>query len=199
VFNQGLADPQHTTYGAYPEYWDDEAKVPYKRWTEGGVNHFLTYENSNSFDEKIKWLKANGYGGVMIYDLSSIYINNNPSWGGIINYIGDRQKLLKDIKASAFGDSTLPDILPIEFNIFQNYPNPFNLSTKIKYQIPINSHVSLKIYDVLGREVTTLVDEFKAAGYKSIEFSSNSLSSGIYIYKIKASKFVQAKKMLLIK
>jgi GH18 family chitinase len=110
VFNQGLADPQHATYGAYPEYWDDEAKVPYKRWTESGVNHFLTYENSNSFDEKIKWLKANGYGGVMIYDLSSIYINNNPSWGGIINYIGDRQKLLKDIKASAFGDSTLPDI-----------------------------------------------------------------------------------------
>jgi GH18 family chitinase len=110
VFNQGLADPQHATYGAYPEYWDDEAKVPYKRWTESGVNHFLTYENSNSFDEKIKWLKANGYGGVMIYDLSSIYINNNPSWGGIINYIGDRQKLLKDIKASAFAIIENPPI-----------------------------------------------------------------------------------------
>jgi GH18 family chitinase len=135
VFNQGLADPQHATYGAYPEYWDDAAKVPYKRWTASGVNHFLTYENSRSFDEKIKWLKVNGYGGVMIYDLSSIYINNNPSWGGITSYSGDRQKLLKDIKVSAFGDSTLRDkLVPrIKGQIFfdQNNDGKKNISEPI--------------------------------------------------------------------
>ena len=82
----------------------------------------------------------------------------------------------------------------------QNYPNPFNPNTIIKYQIPITSQVTLKVYDILGNEITTLVNEEKSEGNYSYSFTSNpTLSSGIYFYQIKAGSFTQTKKILLIK
>ncbi|AFH50630.1 5'-Nucleotidase domain protein [Ignavibacterium album JCM 16511] len=81
----------------------------------------------------------------------------------------------------------------------QNYPNPFNPSTKIKFQLPKNDFVTLKVYDILGNEVTTLVNEEKAQGRYEINFDASNLSSGVYIYKIKAGEFVSSKKMLLLK
>jgi hypothetical protein len=95
--------------------------------------------------------------------------------------------------------------LPAEFSLEQNYPNPFNPSTVIRYQLPVNGKVSLKIYDVLGKEVATLVDEYKEAGKYEIEFnveqaiSLSSLSSGVYFYKLQAGDFVQVKKMVLMR
>jgi hypothetical protein len=89
--------------------------------------------------------------------------------------------------------------LPTEFAISQNYPNPFNPRTKIKYQITNASNVTLKIYDILGNEVAELVNEFKPAGFYEVDFDSNNLSSGVYLYKIEAGSFVQTKKMILMK
>ena len=87
-----------------------------------------------------------------------------------------------------------------EFILEQNYPNPFNPNTVIKYQIPITSQVTLKVYDILGNEIATLVNEEKSAGNYSYSFIPNpTLSSGIYFYQIKARSFTQTKKMLLIK
>jgi photosystem II stability/assembly factor-like uncharacterized protein len=88
---------------------------------------------------------------------------------------------------------------PTEFNLEQNYPNPFNPSTSIQYAISSRQFVQLKVYDVLGNEFATLVDEEKSAGRYSTEFSGSNLSSGIYLYKIKAGDFIQTKKMILIK
>jgi hypothetical protein len=90
---------------------------------------------------------------------------------------------------------------PVEYSLMQNYPNPFNPSTVIKYSVKENSHVILKIFDMLGREVSTLLDEEKPAGTYSITFDAarSGLSSGTYFYTIKAGDFVQTKKMLLIK
>jgi hypothetical protein len=85
------------------------------------------------------------------------------------------------------------------FSLEQNYPNPFNPSTKISWQLPIASHQVLKVFDVLGIEVTTLVDEYKPAGIYEIDFDAGSLSSGVYIYKLQAGDFVSVKKMLLTK
>ncbi len=88
---------------------------------------------------------------------------------------------------------------PKEFSLNQNYPNPFNPSTKIEYQLPMDSKVTLKIYDILGKEVAALVNEFQPAGFKEIEFNSSGLASGIYFYRIQADGFVATKKMMVLK
>ncbi|MCX6151890.1 MAG: T9SS type A sorting domain-containing protein [Ignavibacteriales bacterium] len=84
------------------------------------------------------------------------------------------------------------NILPIEFSLSQNYPNPFNPSTTLKYSLPNTSNVELRIYDLLGREVKTLVSGYQSAGYKEIVWDGRNntdeqVSSGIYIYKLTAS------------
>lgn len=89
--------------------------------------------------------------------------------------------------------------LPKEFALNQNYPNPFNPSTVITYHLPKASNVKLIIYDVLGNEIATFVDEYKPAGKYEVEFNASSLSSGVYLYKLQAGDFFQTKKMILMK
>lgn len=88
---------------------------------------------------------------------------------------------------------------PKEFKLEQNFPNPFNPVTTIQYQLPQDARVILKVYDILGSEVTTLVNEEQAAGYKEIKFNASNLASGMYIYRIQADKFVSVKKMMVLK
>ncbi|NWG28989.1 MAG: T9SS type A sorting domain-containing protein [Ignavibacteriaceae bacterium] len=88
---------------------------------------------------------------------------------------------------------------PLMFSLEQNYPNPFNPSTKISWQSPVGSHQTLKVYDVLGNEVATLVDEYKPAGAYEIEFNAAGLPSGIYFYKLTTGINSKIKKMTLIK
>ena len=85
------------------------------------------------------------------------------------------------------------------FDLFQNYPNPFNPVTTISYQIPERGFVTLKVYDILGNEVATLVNEEKPAGIYQVELDGLNLSSGIYFYRLRAGKFVESKKMVLMK
>ncbi len=86
-----------------------------------------------------------------------------------------------------------------DFKIYQNYPNPFNPSTKISFVIPQRSSVSLKVYNITGTEIATLVNEVKDPGAYSINFNAEKLSSGVYFYKITAGKFSSVRKMILIK
>ena len=88
---------------------------------------------------------------------------------------------------------------PTEFALEQNYPNPFNPSTIVSFSVPQSSYVTLKVYDILGNEITTLVDETKEAGRYDINFDASSLSTGVYLYKINAGSFTSIKKMLLMK
>ena len=85
------------------------------------------------------------------------------------------------------------------FQLYQNYPNPFNPTTDIKFDIPKDANVKVKIYDILGREVASVINEFKKAGEYSISYDASNLASGIYIYKIEANDLTDAKKMILIK
>jgi photosystem II stability/assembly factor-like uncharacterized protein len=91
------------------------------------------------------------------------------------------------------------EIIPGKFVLNQNYPNPFNPSTKIRWQSPISSRQTLKIYDVLGNEALTLVDEYKQAGRYEVELDASDLPSGIYFYQLKIENFVETKKMVLLK
>lgn len=91
------------------------------------------------------------------------------------------------------------ELLPEKFTLQQNYPNPFNPLTIIKYDLPADSRVQLKIYDILGKEVTELINEDKPAGYHEVEFNASNLASGVYLYRIQAGSFVDTKKMILLK
>jgi hypothetical protein len=88
---------------------------------------------------------------------------------------------------------------PKMFTLSQNYPNPFNPSTTISYRLPTQSHVTLKVFDVLGREVATLVNSIEQPGYKLVNFSANNLISGVYYYRLQAGNYVETRKLLLIR
>jgi hypothetical protein len=108
---------------------------------------------------------------------------------------------IDNIKISKYGVTDVEDTkqLPTEFLLSQNYPNPFNPSTKIKYSIPQSSNILIKVIDILGNEVATLVNEEKPAGTYEINWNAANLPSGVYFYQLKAGDFIQTKKMLLLK
>ncbi|MFN3695149.1 MAG: T9SS type A sorting domain-containing protein [Ignavibacterium sp.] len=89
--------------------------------------------------------------------------------------------------------------LPTKFALEQNYPNPFNPNTIISWQSPVGSHQTLKVYDILGNEVATLVDEYREAGRYNFEFDASNLSSGVYLYKLQVGDFVQVRKLIFNK
>jgi hypothetical protein len=89
--------------------------------------------------------------------------------------------------------------VPQQYGLAQNYPNPFNPSTSIKFQLPSKEWVTLKIYDIIGREVATLANGIREAGNYTVQWSAANLSSGVYWYRLTAGTFVQTNKMLLLK
>ncbi len=89
--------------------------------------------------------------------------------------------------------------LPKTYALSQNYPNPFNPTTKIDYQLPKSGYVSLRVYDVLGNEVATLVDGQKEAGSYTVGLNAGNLSSGTYFYKLQAGEYSTTKKLVLLK
>lgn len=112
------------------------------------------------------------------------------------NTAGATIKILQTGITSVSGNSGTK---PSEYKLGSNYPNPFNPTTKIDYSLPVQGLVNIKIFDILGREVATLVNEVKQAGSYTAEFNASNLNSGIYFYKIESGDFTETKRMLLIK
>ena len=90
-------------------------------------------------------------------------------------------------------------MIPTEYLLYQNYPNPFNPVTTVKYAIPKVANVELKIFNVLGQEVKTLVNETRAPGYYEVQFNAGNFASGVYLYRLKVGEFMKTGKMMLIK
>ena len=88
---------------------------------------------------------------------------------------------------------------PKAYSLLQNYPNPFNSLTTISYQLPLSGHVSIKVYDIIGQEIDTLVNEFKEPGEYTVIWNAEDMPSGLYFYSLKANGFTQTKKMLFHK
>ena len=95
----------------------------------------------------------------------------------------------------------MPKNIPVDFKLYQNYPNPFNPSTVISYRLSVISKVSLKVYDLLGREIAILVNEYQNAGTYNLKLNTQnySLPSGVYFYRLQTGEFSQTKKMVLMK
>jgi lysophospholipase L1-like esterase len=125
-----------------------------------------------------------------------LYIDKNLFGGTKFIY---RLKQIDTDGAFAYSGEVEITLLPEKFELVQNYPNPFNPSTTISFAIPEDANVILKVYDILGQEVKTLIDEPKEAGIHKVEFDASGLVNGFYIYSINAGDFTQVKKMLLIK
>lgn len=96
-------------------------------------------------------------------------------------------------------DAEEEEEIPNEFTLYQNYPNPFNPVTQIRYKVPEASDVTLRVYDVIGQHVSTLVNEQQSAGNYEVSFDATELPSGTYIYPLEAGEFVEARQMMLIK
>ena len=139
-----------------------------------------------------------------IQQSNSSYILNGSLGQAII---GQSQNTVNQVQAgfwhiyyqNVMTDISERTVLPTEFKLEQNYPNPFNPSTTIKFAIPERSNVLIKIYDPLGSEVKTLINEEMEQGWYTKEFNAVSLASGFYIYRMQAGKYVSIKKMLLLK
>ena len=163
-----------------------------------------------SIDSGKTWKVDNAHNNASIYDLA--FTDSSHGFA-----VGDSGVILKYKPNFTSGIDTEKLNIPLSVYLFQNYPNPFNPVTKIKYTIPTSPLnpspyqregnrerlISLKVYDILGNEVATLVDEFKPAGNYEVEFGGNLnnqfLSSGIYFYQLKSGSFVETKKMILMR
>ncbi len=104
-----------------------------------------------------------------------------------------------DITVNGRVSVPIPPPLPIAFKLYQNYPNPFNPTTTIQFNVPSSGFVSLKVYDVLGREVRTLVDKMEQPGNYTVTFNAGNLPSGVYFYMLEAGRFTAVKKMMVLK
>ena len=161
--------------------------------------------NNSGFDIERKNININ--------DWSKIgFVTGNGNTNGQFNYIYTDRNLntgkynyrLKQIDVNGnfeyFNLSNEVEIsIPKTFSLSQNYPNPFNPSTKIDFELPVDANVSLLLYDISGRLVSTIVKEFKTAGYYTADFNASNLSSGIYFYKLQTNNFSKILKMSLIK
>ncbi|HRI45542.1 MAG TPA: T9SS type A sorting domain-containing protein [Ignavibacteriaceae bacterium] len=125
------------------------------------------------------------------------YNDKSISQSGKYSY---RLKQLDNSGAYKYYDAVEVDVtVPIKYGVSQNYPNPFNPSTRIEYQIPVKGNVSIKLYDVIGNQVMSLLNEDKEAGVYTLDVDAKHLSNGVYFYQIKSGDFVQTKKMTLLK
>jgi hypothetical protein len=110
-----------------------------------------------------------------------------------------RQRFVNVSLVGAIGIINIGNQVPKTYSLAQNYPNPFNPSTRIRFEIPNSGFVTLKVYDVLGKEVKTLVNQNLTAGVKEVDFDASNFPSGVYFYSVKAGNFTETKKMVLVK
>ncbi|MCW8823742.1 MAG: T9SS type A sorting domain-containing protein [Ignavibacteriaceae bacterium] len=164
-------------------YLNDNLGIPFGGEAAPFTGIFLPYnELSNFTSESVagEWI-------LTITDHKSGDDGILQDWGLVIS------------ESSIVGVEEENSIVPKSIYLYQNYPNPFNPSTTIRFEIPVSGLVTLKIYDVLGNEVVTLVNEELTAGVHETNFDATRFSSGVYFYQIKSGNFIQTKKMILIK
>ena len=130
------------------------------------------------------------------YQLSSVYfVDQFTGWA-----VGDNSTILHTTNGgTTFFEEEEIEETPTNYVLTQNYPNPFNPSTKIRYSVPQSSQLIIKVFDVLGNEIETLVNEQKTIGTYELTWNTENLPSGVYFYQIKAGSFMETKKMILLK
>ena len=170
--------------------------------TESEVNNYgfeiqrsIIYGHNHSSDS---WQKAGfveGHGNTNS-PKEYIFTENKPAGASSVLY---RLKQIDNDGQFQYSSEVEVTFSPDEFVLYQNYPNPFNPSTTIKYSLVEESIVSIKLFDILGSEIRTLVSEKQSAGNYEFEFNAGDIASGLYIYKMQAGNFIDTKKMMILK
>ena len=171
-------------------------------WGEGNIDEYPDFEDPGNGDYDLQdsspcigtGIDSMMINGTMCYcPITDIEGNPRPNPPGSMPDMGAYESPLP------VGIEENGEVHPTEYSLYQNYPNPFNPATKINYQIPELSFVIVKVYDGLGSEVATLVNEEKLVGNYEVEFVATGSPSGVYFYRLQAGSFVETKKMLLMK
>jgi photosystem II stability/assembly factor-like uncharacterized protein len=161
-------------------------RTPSEAWISIGDKFCVTKDTGNTFTS--------------FYTTDSIRLNDLCFTDSLNGWaVGYNGAILKYVYSSTGIKNLSDNSNPDKFTLYQNYPNPFNPVTKISYELRIKNYVLLKVYDLLGNEISTLINEQQNEGSYSVNFDGSSLSSGVYFYKLTSGNFEEVKKMLLIK
>jgi hypothetical protein len=201
-------------------FYYHEALIDSLNITTGNYNSCYTYRHFSGNDtmtlfgqfgqiKKFYWNYITSYNCYYHYQFGIVLFKEDYE-AGSNGYHGQGTLIGCVINGITYGDTTLTFVnqiskdIPKEFILSQNYPNPFNPTTKIKFEIPLDvkrerSNVKLIIYDILGKEISTLVNESLQPGTYEVTFDGSNLSTGIYFYVLKAGDYIETKKMVLIK
>lgn len=117
----------------------------------------------------------------------------------LLLFLGAAPLLGHEFAGGVRGDQSAAKSVPHDYDLAQNFPNPFNPSTVIQYAIPVKSHVLLTVHNLLGQVVSTIVNGEQEAGLHEVKFEAINLASGVYLYRLEAGKFVQTRKLTLIR
>jgi len=189
--------------------WSDQSVIDSNDILENNGDGIFCKEGSTPLINRNNICGNKGY-GVRNID-PSVTVNAKHNWwdhqsgpGGFGPGTGDSVSAFVDYDPWLTNpitnvESEYDKAMATDFVLFQNYPNPFNPSTTISYSIPVNTHIALKVYNVLGKEVLTFINEEQEAGFYEINFDAAELSSGIYLYQLKTGDFIKTKKMILLK
>jgi len=155
---------------------------------EGGKFGFMPVYGDDPMTEEVEGVANGGDFRLIVGDVET---DNEFTWN-------------RDILKMELSGLISHMALPKEYELSQNYPNPFNPSTRIEFALPVAGHVAMDVYDILGRKVLTLVDEYREAGRYTVEWdavdnSGRRVSTGVYFYRIKSGGFEKSQKMLLLK
>jgi len=174
--------------GVWVYTWDAGSSAPL--YVSDRPARIITLDDSLSIALKCQYAKTNGLAGVMIWEITQ-------------DVVGSSQPLMDVVCSQMFGTSSIDlaplPAAPVSYALERNFPNPFNPSTTIRFTIPISAHVTIRVFDILGREVATLLDAEKGAGSWSVLFDATSrrIASGVYYYRMDAGGFVATGKMIL--
>ena len=127
-------------------------------------------------------------------DYSADWERQGQAWDAFVDEMWGAYR--HNLPPSSIGGGS---ITPVRYWLNQNYPNPFNPETTIEYHLPGQTRVTIKVFDLLGREVSTLVDGVKGPGYESVKFDAHGLASGLYFYRLQADDFTETRKLLYLR
>jgi hypothetical protein len=197
IFQGSYSTPTFVEFNSFTGKVIEESQVELKWETKTGItNDRFEIERSAIENINSEWIKI-GYveGSNRGKDFYSYFDKN--IWGG--KKFIYRIKQIHTDGSYEYSNEIEIELLPIKYELYQNYPNPFNPITNIKFSLPEKSGVSLKVYDLLGSVVAEIIKSEFDAGFHKVEFNASNLSSGVYIYRLESNKFIQVKKMLLLK